>query len=221
MFTACRSCSSSSSVQEFLLIDGSRWLYLCRTGPQGVRGRPNSSNAGYVTHNRRAANTHSHAESHHRSLHCLPMRPGILCAISDHLVMPASMHSEMMSSSSRVHGPFTSPGRSTCQQTRRQPHTHAAHAPQHTLLHKPQRGRKDHTNEQNVGSMQGVRQGGPVGTSSQSGDGGGRTTGHLFPAPTFCHRCKHWTSDRLPFKYFRLMVRQFLAPTCSTHDGEG
>mmetsp|Transcript_105987 Transcript_105987/g.306667 ORF Transcript_105987/g.306667 Transcript_105987/m.306667 type:complete len:369 (+) Transcript_105987:1648-2754(+) len=55
----------------------------------------------------------------HLSLHCLPMRPGMRSAISDHLVMPASMQSMMIWSSSLVHGPLTRPGCSTfCQRWR-------------------------------------------------------------------------------------------------------
>mmetsp|Transcript_23010 Transcript_23010/g.66942 ORF Transcript_23010/g.66942 Transcript_23010/m.66942 type:complete len:347 (-) Transcript_23010:850-1890(-) len=55
----------------------------------------------------------------HRSRHCFPIRPGMRSAISDHLVMPASMQSMMIWSSSFVHGPLTSPGCKTfCQRWR-------------------------------------------------------------------------------------------------------
>ena len=47
-----------------------------------------------------------------------PMRPGMRSAISDHLVIPALMHAMIVSSSSFVHRPLTSPGRSACVQHR-------------------------------------------------------------------------------------------------------
>mmetsp|Transcript_13020 Transcript_13020/g.25864 ORF Transcript_13020/g.25864 Transcript_13020/m.25864 type:complete len:203 (-) Transcript_13020:976-1584(-) len=45
-----------------------------------------------------------------RSRHCLPILPGMRSAISDHFVIPASMQSMMIWSSSFVHGPLTNPG---------------------------------------------------------------------------------------------------------------
>lgn len=47
----------------------------------------------------------------HRSLHCLPERPEIICAACAHLPGPSSFtHSMSRRSSSGIHGPFTSPG---------------------------------------------------------------------------------------------------------------
>lgn len=48
-----------------------------------------------------------------RSLHCLPILPETRRAISDHLVIPIFLQRIIVSSSSVVHGPFTSPGFNT------------------------------------------------------------------------------------------------------------
>ena len=54
----------------------------------------------------------------HLSRHCLPMRPGMRSAISDHLVIPALIHAIIVWSSSFVHRPLTRPGLKACKMSR-------------------------------------------------------------------------------------------------------
>ena len=54
----------------------------------------------------------------HLSRHCLPMRPGMRSAISDHLVIPALIHAIIVWSSSFVHRPLTRPGLKACEMSR-------------------------------------------------------------------------------------------------------
>mmetsp|Transcript_138076 Transcript_138076/g.335613 ORF Transcript_138076/g.335613 Transcript_138076/m.335613 type:complete len:222 (+) Transcript_138076:222-887(+) len=57
---------------------------------------------------------------YHRSRHCFPILPGSCCAILLHCFAPSALTSSMiLSSSSFVHGPFTSSGlRTFCQRCR-------------------------------------------------------------------------------------------------------
>jgi len=68
---------------------------------------------------------------YHRSRHCLPMRPWICDATLAQLDMPAAMHLRMMASSCVVHGPFTSPGFSTCHNGHGSQTTHPTTQQQH------------------------------------------------------------------------------------------